>query len=312
MKMNDLETMGFDASGAPVVLDWKHFFMRYIIPTYHHQPLVARKICPPQPLSFDGKMKGDIPVAYDIGDPNYLMTPEHKDTKVQADTVSVPLPQFSLTTLLTDDEMALPIAQRSRLIMWAQKATKKIAQWEDRIAFSGHTGMGVTGFIGADSYDLGNQSGNWGIDTGTNGVLDNAWLDLQKGMNYFTNEGLGNIPIHVVMTSYLWNLLRGKFILYTNQTNMDLWKRVLPVGSTISYSNNIFPTVTATTNKIVFLLDLQGEDLGGYQLLSSGIQQKIHQTDLWEHRYGLREKFSVKVVDNAYVCWMDAINDASS
>lgn len=187
MRMNDLERMGFDASGAPVVLDWKHFFMQYIIPTYHHQPLIARKICSPQPLTFDGKMKGDIPVSYDIGDPNYLMTPEHKDTKVQADTVSVPLPQFSLTTLLTDDEMALPIAQRSRLIMWAQKATKKIAQWEDKVAFGGDTAMGVTGFIGADSYDIGNPTGSWGVVSAA-GILTNAWADLQVAMNYFTNE----------------------------------------------------------------------------------------------------------------------------
>ena len=309
--MKELEQMGFDASGAPVVTDWKHFFMRYIIPTYHHQPLVARKIVQPIPLAFDGKTKGDIPISYDIGDPNYGMTPEHKDTKVQADTVSVNLPQFSLTTLLTDDEMALPIAQRSRLIMWAQKATKKIAQWEDRVAFAGDASQNVVGFIGSDSTALGNPSGAWGIDTNTNGILDNAWADVKKAINFFTNEGLGQIPIHVVMTSYIWNLLQGALIPYSNMVNMDLWKKILPPGSTINYSNNIFPTVTATTNKIAFLLDLQGEDIGGYQLRSSGIQMKVHQTDLWEHRFGLREKFTVKVVDDAYVLFMDGISDAT-
>lgn len=310
--MQELEQIGLDASGAPVVLDWKHFFMKYIVPTYHHYPTVARKVCDPQPITFDGKTKGTIPVGYDIDDPNYLMYPAHKDTKVQADTVDVPLPQFSLTTLLTDDEMALPIAQRQRLIMWAQKATKKIAQWEDIVAFRGSTAMGVKGFISTDSYDLGSPTGLWGVDTGTNGVLDNAWDDLNLVIDYFSNAGLQEIPIHIVLTSYAYNLLRAKFILYTNKTNLDLWMTILPKGSTIRQSNNIQASVTKDANSMCALLDLQGENLGGYQLFSSGIQQKVHQTDLWEHRYGLREKFSVKVVDDAYICWMDGIDrDAS-
>ena len=98
-----------------------------------------------------------------------------------------------------------------------------------------------------------------------------------------------------------------------HQTNLELWMRALPAGSSVDYTNNICtaPSATAATNKMVCLLELYDKDEGGYQLLSSGIDQKLHKTDLWEQRYGLREKFSIKVVSNAYVAYMDEIDVAT-
>lgn len=311
--MKDLTQMGADATGTPTILDWKSFYMQKIIPTYHHQPVISTKLIKPTRIYFDGKTIAEIPTFNDIEDPAIGMSPKHKDTEVEGQVVTVPLPQISLTTLLSDDELALPFAQRTRLNRWTVQAVKKFAEFEDKLAFQGHAATGLVGLIGADSHDLGAPTGVWDVDTGSNGILNNAWDDMITAKNYFTHAGLGKRSLHFVMTSYMYTLLASTIVLYTNQTNLELWYRALPDGSTIDYTNNICtaPSGTGATNKMCVLVKLIDQDEGGYQLFTSGIDQKIHKTDVWEQRYGLREKFAIKVVDDAFVAWMDEIDVAT-
>lgn len=307
--MKDLSQItGFDSSGAPSILDWQEFMYQKIVPTYKHQPLIARKICNPMKVTFDGKKYAELPRFQDIDEPAYGMEPTHKDTKLVGDTVNVPLPQFSLTTLLSKDEMKRTFAQRPRLNRWTNQAVMKIAQWEDIVAFRGDTDTGVVGFIGSDSHDLNNPTGVWDVDANSNGILDNAWADMIKAKDYFINEGFGERPLHIVLSTYAYTLLASTIVLYTTETNLDLWMKALPKGSMIYYSNNIQSDVTVNSNSMCVFLELTSEDEGGYELYSSGIEQDIHRTDNWEYRYGLREKFSVKVRSDLYVAYMDGID----
>lgn len=313
--MEDLDIIGADSIAATGVfgskLDYIRFQKEYLIPTFHHQPLTARKVLNPTPIDFDGKTRIDIPTYDDIQAPDYAMQPKHKDTDLQGDYVSVKLPQLYLTAIFSTDELRQPFGGRDRLRRWVWQATKKIAQWEDIIAFRGDTRNGVVGFIGANSHDLGAPTGVWDVDANTDGQLDYMIEDVNKITDYFVNEGLGGRPITVVMTNYIWLLLRRKQIPYSSKTNLSLMMDILPEGSRILVSNNIQASPTADSNTMVAFVQLMGEDEGGYQLFASNLGQGLHHTDIWEYRYGLREKFSVKVVDDAYVCYMDGIDTAT-
>ncbi|MHA1382347.1 MAG: hypothetical protein ACTSR3_01175 [Candidatus Helarchaeota archaeon] len=310
--MDDLEKLGFDAEPAPSILDWKAYYMDILVPLYHHQPLVARKVAPVRGITFDGKRVAEIGVDYDIDDPAVAMEPLEKDTAISGDVESIKLPQMALTCLLPDDLKATPFMLRDRLNRWTTKAIQKIAQWEDIIAFRGVSSLGIQGLVGSNSKDLGNPTGPWGADTGSNGVLDNAKADLTKHIDYYTNLGMGDRPLMIVLTTYLYNLLRSTEIVYTSKTNLDLWYSMLPEGSKIYYTNNLQANVSASSNTMLSMVQLAGEEEGAYMLFASGIEQKVKQEGLWSWRYGLREKFSVNVVDDDYVCYMDGISNATS
>jgi len=311
--MKDLDIIGADSIAATGVFGSKTDYIRFqqevLIPAFHYQPLTARKVCQPTPIDFDGKTRIDIPIYEDLPAPDYAMQPKHKDSDLQGDYVSVMLPQLYMTALFSTDELRQPFGGRDRLQRWVWQAANKIAQWEDIIAFRGDTSNGIVGFIGANSNDLGSPSGVWGA--ATTGYHAAAYVDLLELITYFVDEGLGDRPITIVMTNAAYMVLLDQ-IQYTAKTNLSLWYDTLPEGSRIMHSANIQASPGPTSNTMVGLVDLAGPDEGGYQLFSSNIQQGIHQTDIWEYRYGVKEKFSVKVADDAYVCWMDGISNATS
>jgi hypothetical protein len=152
------------------------------------------------------------------------------------------------------------------------------------------------------------------VDATSDGILENAETDFNKIVDWMVGNGLYDRPVKVVLTSYAYSLLKKKRVLYLNINNLQYMLNLLPEGSEILVSNNIQATVTAGANSMCALVQTQqnnddgNDEEGGYQLLATGIDQKIHQTDLWQHRYGLREKFSVKVMSNQYVGWMDNID----
>jgi hypothetical protein len=312
IKMEDLDIIGEDAIGASGVfgtkLDYMKFQMEYLIPTFHHQPLTARKIVNPTPVAFDGKYEIQIPTYRDITAPGYGPAPKHKDSDIAGDYVTVSLPQLYMTALFSSDELKQPFAGRDRLRRWVWQATKKMAQWEDIIAFRGDTSNGVVGFIGANSTDLGAPAGVWDVQTNSNGFLDKAHKDCVEIIQHFVTNGLQNRPIKIVMTNHAYMILATTYIAYTSKSNLDVWYDSLPKGSMILASDNIQASPTAQSGSIVAFVELKGEDEGGYQLFASNIQQGLHHTDIWEWRYGLREKFSVKVVDDAYVCYKDVVD----
>jgi hypothetical protein len=199
--MKDIAMIGLDSIAAAGVFGSKADYIRFqnevLIPAFHHQPLTARKIVNPTPVDFDGKMRIDIPTYEDLPPPDYAMQPGHKDSDLQGNYVSVPLPQLYLSALFSTDELAQPFGARQRLKRWVWQATRKIAQWEDIIAFRGNVNNGVIGFIGGNSYDLGGPAGKWDVSTGSNGFLDKAYADLIKGITYFTDEGLGIVPLQL-------------------------------------------------------------------------------------------------------------------
>jgi hypothetical protein len=79
-------------------------------------------------------------------------------------------------------------------------------------------------------------------------------------------------------------------------------------GGRIFISDNIQSSVTTTQNLAVFIV----RDSDGWGLYSSEVEQEQEKTGLWAWRYGLREKFSVRVFNNKYVTWMDGISNATT
>ncbi|MHA1440256.1 MAG: hypothetical protein ACTSPK_00140 [Candidatus Heimdallarchaeota archaeon] len=312
--MDELERLTFgrdDPQEAPSILDWKAYYMDILVPLYHHQPLIARKVAPVKKIGFDGKRSAEIGVDYDIEDPAIAMEPLEKDTAISGDVETIKLPQMALTCLLSDDLKATPFMLRDRLGRWNTKAVRKIAQWEDIIGFQGVAALGIQGLAGTNSKTI-TKTGPWGLDTGSNGVLDNAKADLTQHIDYYTNLGMGDRPLKLVLTSYAYNLLRSTEILYAHKTNLDLWKSMLPEGSKIYYTNNLQTAVASDANTLLSMIALAEEEDGAYSLFGSGIEQKVKQEGLWSWRYGLREKWSVNVVDDDYVAKTTAIDIAAT
>jgi len=77
-------------------------------------------------------------------------------------------------------------------------------------------------------------------------------------------------------------------------------------------------TIDPTHNSALFIV----RDPKSFALISSGFDREQEKVGLWGWRYGIREKFSVKVLNagensagdeiSKYICWMDGISNADS
>jgi hypothetical protein len=306
---------GRDSAQAPALIDWRKHYYNLIVPTFRRQPAIALQIVGQAiPLEWDGTTEAELYLDDDVNDPGYDNEPKHNDDELSGAPTRVPTPQIFKTLKLKTDQENRAYIQQDRFANWTKKSIGKIKEFEDKKAFQGDTTLGVNGFVGSDSTDLGAPTGVWDVDTGNNGILNNALDDLIALKSNFTNKGFYGRPIHVGLTSYAYDLLESTPLVQRPLNNLQLWYETLPKGSQIYVSNNIQASVTANANTMVGLVDLgidpttEINEQGAYAVYSSGIQQGVHQTDIWEKRYGLREKFTVKVADDDYVCYMDAID----
>lgn len=315
--MDSLDRIGIDATTTPSVMDWKAYYTKYIVPTYHFQPNLSMQIVPsPIPVSIDDKEVAEVYTIDDIEDAIYEFETMHNDVKPQGTPKTVYLPVLQESALFSDREMNLPFAQRRRMNLFTLQAVQKIKDKADRVFFQGDSTKNVVGAIGTDSTDLGAPTGVWDVDTGSNGTLDNALADFNKIVNHFEDNGLGGRSITVCLTNECAQLLRSTQKLYSDTNNLDMALKILPPGSRILNSNNIQTTAPAggaADNYMVAFVDLMsnGEgfsDEGGYEAYSSGVVQKVHHVDVDKWRYWLGMRYSIKVRDDAYVCWMDAID----
>lgn len=302
---------GRDSTITPHESDWKQLY-KEVMDAYIHQPLLARKLtlkgCGKYiPLTFDGRRIWETTLKNDVDEPGYDFTPGSKDTNFNGTLVNAMLPQIYESCTLSLDDLNMLFAGQARLPLIMEGVIAKIAEKEDKIFFRGDSTKGVNGLVSADAHDLGAVTGAWGVDTGSNGILNNMKADIKKALDYFTVNGLGDKPVDMCVTSYIWGLLDSTIKVYGDGTAKDYFTKMLR-GGEIMVSDNIQASVTTTANTAVWIV----RDPRAYALLSSEIQQEQDKKGLWEWQYGAREKFSVKVLNNKFVCWMDGISNATS
>lgn len=309
MKMPLEPLIGADAANTtPLITDFRIFGNR-LVRTFHDQPLTIRQLAPyVTPIDFDGKTQIENSKMPDIDDAEIAMLAGESDTEVIGETVVTKLPQIYKSASDHVDNWKRSFANRTRLPIILTRLREKVKIKEDIMAYRGEASLGIAGIVSATvGTDLGAPTGVWDVDTGNNGILDNAQADFAKIPNYFSGIGLTEQPIDVVLSTYAFNLIMNTDLANRSGDNMILARKKLR-GGRILVSNNIQASVTKDANTMVGVIRLSG-DMAKWGILSSGIQQEVFRASTFRWRYTVREKFNMEYVDpsQAFV-WMDAID----
>jgi len=309
MKMPLEPLIGADAANTvPLLTDFRIFGDK-LVKTFHDQPLVARQIAPyVTPIDFDGRPQIENSTWDDLDDAEIAMMAGESDTELLGETVITKLPQIYKSAFDTVDNWKRSFANKERLPIILTRLREKIKIKEDIFVFRGESSLGINGIVNAAvGYDLGNPAGVWDVDTGNNGILNNAQEDISKIPDYFSSIGLVSQPIDVILTTFAFNILANTPLPNRAGNNLMLALEKLR-GGRIIVSNNIQASVTKDANTMVGAIRLSGAD-AKWGLLSSGIQQEVYRTGLYTWRYGVREKFASEFLDPSQaLVWMDAID----
>ncbi len=311
MPLKTLIEIARDATATPQLTDWRVYSNR-IVQLFHDQPKAIRKLATlidSQPL--DGKTVYEMPTADDIDRPDYAMEPKIDNTGLSGDTITARMPQIYQSVALTKDKWKQAFAGRPRLPRVMAQLIRKTKIEEDIIGFQGSTKENTAGLIDADSSDtdLGAPAGIWDVDTGSNGILTNAHKDIDKAIDAFVANGLGDLPVDIVMTSYIFNILKNHPMPNRNTTNLKLVLDKLNGGIIIPTNNLQAPKLAVTANSNSFLAIARGSgEEAGWMIISSGIEQEEWRPGPWHIGYAIREKFRVKQLDPDYIRWMNVID----
>ena len=308
MPLNDLSKIGKDAMSAPFPTDWKKYINDVLIKSYFDQPNVARKLATKViPLEFDGRYEAEIPLENDLDDAEIGMEPGIADTELEGDLVTIPTPQIFQTMSLSEDKWAQMFAGKDRASLVMGRMPVKIKNKEDIYVFRGKTGIS-TGLI-AQSTDLGNPAGAWGIQT--NGKCTHFHTDIAKILALLDANGIpSEWPVDVVLTSYAYTVINATMYDYNPEISNRMVAEKRLRGGRIMQSDNIQASVLTTANTMFASVRAPYES-AGWALLASGFDIKRQDT-LWGHRIGIRQKVGAKVT-NANLCYyMDGISNATS
>jgi hypothetical protein len=299
---------GLDAVPIPLRTDFTIFGNR-LTRTFHDQPNVIRQLAPyVTPLDFDGDTELKNTTWDDIDDAAVAMLAGESDTELLGTPTKTILPQLYKSALDHVDNWKRSFANRSRLPVILQRIREKIKNKEDTFVFQGESSLGINGIVNASvSHDLGNPTAIWDVDTGNNGILDNAQADIAKIPNYFGSIELVTQPIDLVLTTFCYNLLANTVLPNRAGNNLMLAREKLR-GGRILQTNNVQASVTKDSNTMVAFIDLGGED-AKWGLASSGIQQSVFQEKTYMWRYSVREKFNWEDLDASQgIVFMDGID----
>lgn len=297
---------------TPLTIDWKNIHNR-VVKSYINRPLTLRKLIAMGngqliPLEFDGKYTEEIPVLNNLDEPEYDYRPGIKDTNIDGDILTIKTPQIYETVYFDIDSLKQTFAGNQKLPIIMEQILDKIAQKEETVGYT-NTDKDVDGlFTSSGGHDLGNPTAAWGIDTGSNGILNNVIADTKKALDYFAGNNLADRPIDVVVTHKIYNLFNTTIKIYGDVWAREYFLKMLNGGTMLVSDNIQAADVSETANTVGFMV----RDPNGWALLSSNLDRRISQPNLWSVRYGLREKFAVKVLNDKYIAWMDGISVATS
>jgi len=308
--LKNLQQIHRDSAQGPLQSDYR-IWSTQIVRLFRDQARVGRQIVPmTETIAFDGTIEHETPTLNRIPAPEYGMEPDDVNINIEGSSVIVKLPELYTTIKLKKDRWARVFAGQERVPLIVAQAINEFKNAEDRIIWRGRGP--ITGLVGSLTHDLGNPAGNWGIDSGGDGILENVFTDVSKGKNWFLSQNIpAETPIDVVLTSYLWTLLSDKISVYSPGTNnLDILRGKLN-GGTVYVTNNLQDAVLSTANTMVMIAKTTQEN-AAWEILSSGIEQRMLDLPAFKQGLEMRQKFSVKVLQGDYIAWMDGINDASS
>jgi len=309
MVLKPISLIGRDDAASPFLSDFRQFSTR-IVQLFHDQPLIARRLAPMiEPLQFDGMTEHETALLKDIDRPEYAMDPKDSHANIEGDSVIVKTPQIFQSASLLNDRWKAVFAGKARMPILVSRMIGKIKNEEDYITFQGSAKEKVLGLISTATTDLGDPGGNWKTDAGGDGILEIAQTDVEKAIDGFVSDGLGAYPIDIVMTSWIYNKFKNTVVPYDPKTNNLTILQGKLNGGEVMVSNNIQAGVLKSANTFVAIARTS-EAEAAWQLLSSGLEQTTEKEGLWKTALGIREKFSVKVLDKKFIRWMDGITVA--
>jgi len=307
MTLKFLSEIGKDATMAPYVTDFRKFSNRITV-LFHDQPMVGRMLAPRiKGLDFDGMTEDETPTQDDIERPEYSMQPEDSNVGLKGSSVIVKTPQIFQTAELLNDTWKLTFAGNARMPRLVSRMIQKLKVEEDLITFQGRGP--VKGLISDLTTDLGPPAGNWKTDADGDGILEVAFGDIHKSFDAFDAKGIGHLPIDIIMTPALGRVFRTTVIPYDPATkNWDILMGQLN-GGNIHITGNLQDAFSTSSNTFVAIART-GEADAAWEMLSSGLENKVKEKGLWKTEMGIREKFAIKILDGDFVQWMDGITVA--
>lgn len=307
--MRPLSLIGKDNAFQPYITDYRQFSNR-IVQLFHDQPLVIRRLAPMvETVQFDGLTEHETATLKDIAKPEYAFEPSNANTMIEGDSVIVKIPQFFFSASLLKEKWKALFAGKERMPILINRMIQKIKIEEDVVGLQGATKTATKGLVGTLTHDLGAPTGNWKTDATSDGILENAQADVDKGIDYFVAKGVGHYPLDVVLTSYAYNKLRNTIIPYSpGVNNIDIIRNKLN-GGEIYVTNHLQDAVALAANTML-MIPRMPEAEAPWAILSSGIEQSMEPYRLWEEEFGIRERFAPKILDGTLVAWMKGITVA--
>lgn len=309
--------VGKDTSSTPLESDFTVYFSN-MFKNYHKHPLVARRIAPfTAPAAFDGKLDHVTPLLGEAERPGYAMFPGKRNNRVEAEIVTVSMPQIFDGAEMANDVWARVIGGQAKEPVTLGGIMEKMKQEEDIITFQGRASESISGLLSTATHDMGAPSGKWDVDANADGKLEVALADIRAAKVYLQNLVPG-YPIDAVMTEPLYDLLKDTVLVNAPQiTNIDLAKRILqyqeddpmPVILKSDWIQSPGTAVTADANSILYIPRIPFEAGPAWHLISSGFgMEKKDGEAPFSTQINIREKFVPKILKGTLIAWMNAID----
>lgn len=305
--MRPISQIGRDDAFQPYVTDWKMFSDR-IVRYFRDQPLVIRKLCRSiEEVQFDGVTEHETALLKDIDKPEYAFEPSNMTTMIEGEPVIVKIPQFFFSASLLREKWKALFAGKARLPILLARMVEKIKIEEDIKGFQGDVRTGLRGHVSNLTTELGPFTNPLGDDLDGDGILENFQAVIDAGLDHFTNEGVGHLPVDITMSSWLFNRAKNTVVPYQpGVNNLHIAANKLN-GGEIMTTNHVQEGAAVDSNTIVMMVRMP-DDAPSWQIISSGIEQNMMPEGLWKEEYGIRERFAVKILDGRLIAWANNLD----
>lgn len=307
MGLKMISEIGKDSVMAPFISDFRKFSDR-LVQLFHDQPQPGRILAPRiDDLAFDGTTEHETARLKDIKRPEYAMAPDNANRNVLGDSVIVKTPQIFQSASLLNDVWKLTLGGNARMPLLVSRMLQLVKVEEDLIVWQGRNG--VKGLVSSLTEDLGPPGGNWKTDADGDGILEIAHADIEKSFDKFDSYAIGHLPVDVIFTPAIYRKFVNTIVPYAPETNnIDILRAKLN-GGEIYVTGNLQTGFAKASNTFVAIART-GESDAAWEILSSGIEQKLKEDGLWKTEMGMREKFAPKILDGRFIQWMDGITVA--
>jgi hypothetical protein len=305
-EMKFLSEIGKDTTMAPYEEDFKKLSPR-LTTLFNYQPRVIRILAPrTDTLAFDGLTEHVTARVKKMKRPEYAMDPENSNVKLQGDRKSVYTPQIFQSVSLLNDAWKATFAGHAKVPLQVAQMLENVKQEENLIGLQGR-GI-VLGLISSETTKLADPTSTYGTDASGDGILEVAQAGFEEVLDKFDEVGVGHLAVDWLFTPPLMRLLKNTIVPYDpNTNNLDILLNKCPPGSSARSTGDLQDGYTKGSNTF-FAQARTGESDAAWELLSSGLEQKVKEDGLWKTEMGIREKFSLKVLRKDMLYWRENID----